>query len=275
MSAVLPTADAATSFDHASAPGGSVLTSALGLARRGLRSITRLPSAFIPALMMPIFQTVAFSGTFFAITKIPGFPTDRSINWFMPLATCMGAGFSGISLGFSTIRDLETGFFDRLRMAPTPPSALILGPLFACWARVVLVVTVVLVVGFAFGARLTGGVLGLATLLTASVGISTIAAGWALALAYRFRDMRGAALMQLTFFNAIFLTDAQSPLFAMRGWLHGVARVNPFTNILRLARDGWLGPTTWAAAWGGLIAMVVLAGATLGFARVSLSRLSD
>jgi hypothetical protein len=46
------------------AEGGSVLRSARGLALRGLRSIRRLPSAFFPALMMPIFQTIAFSGTF-------------------------------------------------------------------------------------------------------------------------------------------------------------------------------------------------------------------
>ena len=53
---------------------------------------------------MPIFQTIAFSGTFFAITRIPGFPTDRSVNWYLPLAACMGSGFSGIALGFSTVR---------------------------------------------------------------------------------------------------------------------------------------------------------------------------
>lgn len=256
------------------ARGGALLRSARGLALRGLRSIRRLPSAFIPALAMPIFQTIAFSGTFFAITKIPGFPTDRSVNWYLPFACCMGSGFSGIGLGFSTVRDIESGFFDRLRMAPTPRLALIIGPLFTAWIRVLIVITSVLIVGFLFGARLTGGVAGLATLYIAGLGVATIAAGWGLGLAYRFGDMRAAALMQLTFFNAIFLSNAQTPLNVMTGWLHSVARINPFTNILRLAREGWLGDVSWQDTWGGLLAILGLAVLTLTFAYRGLAKLS-
>lgn len=263
------------SFDHLAAPGGSVLRSSLGLALRGLRSIVRLPSAFLPAMMMPIFQMIAFSGTFFAVTKIPGFPTDRSINWYLPLAVCMGSGFSGVGLGFSTVRDLETGFFDRLRMAPTPKASLILGPLFAAWVRVAIIATVVVLIGIAFGARLTGGALGLVNLLIAGLGIATIAAGWGLGLAYRFRDMRAAALMQLTLFNALFLTNAQSPLFVMSGWVHTIARINPFTNILRLARTGWLGDVTWNDTWGGLVAIAGLSALALLFAYRGLTKLND
>lgn len=77
---------------------------------RGLLTIRRLPSAFFPSLAMPVFTMIAFAGTYFAITKIPGFPTDRSVNWFMPLGICFGSAFSGIGMGFSTIRDIETGF---------------------------------------------------------------------------------------------------------------------------------------------------------------------
>lgn len=263
------------SLSSGQAQGGAVLRSARGLALRGLRSIRRLPSAFFPALAMPIFQTIAFSGTFFAITKIPGFPTDRSVNWYLPLACCMGSAFSGVGLGFSTVRDIESGFFDRLRMAPSPPVSLIIGPLFTAWIRVLIVVTSTLIVGFAFGARLSDGVIGLATLYVAGLGVATISAGWGLGLAYRFGDMRAAALMQLGLFNAIFLSNAQAPLNVMSGWLHSVARVNPFTNILRLARQGWLGDVSWNDTWGGLVAIAGLAALTLTFAYRGLAKLAD
>ena len=238
------------------ARGGAVLRSSRGLA-------------------MPIFQTVAFSGTFFAITKVPGFPTDRSVNWYLPLACCMGSGFAGVGLGFSTVRDIESGFFDRLRMAPSPRISLIVGPLFTAWIRVMIVITTALIVGFAFGARLTDGVLGLVTLYVAGLGVATVAAGWGLGLAYRFGDMRAAALMQLTLFNALFLTNAQSPLNVMTGWLHSVARINPFTNILRLGREGWLGEVSWQSTWGGLVAIVGLSVLTLTFAYRGLAKLSN
>jgi ABC-2 type transport system permease protein len=257
------------------ASGGATLRSSRGLALRGLRSIRRLPSAFFPALVMPIFQTIAFSGTFFAITKIPGFPTDRSVNWYLPLACCMGSGFAGVGLGFSTVRDIESGFFDRLRMAPSPRLSLIVGPLFTAWIRVLIVVTSTLIVGVILGARLTGGVVGLITLYIAGLGVATIAAGWGLGLAYRFGDMRAAALMQLTLFNALFLTNAQAPLSVMTGWLHAVAKVNPFTNVLRLAREGFLGDVTWNDTWGGLASIVGLGALTLTFAYRGLAKLAN
>ena len=83
----------------------TTMRSSLGLVKRSLINTRRLPSAFFPSLAMPIFNMISFSGTFFAITKMPGFPTDRSVNWFMPLGLAMGSAFSGIALGFSLIRD--------------------------------------------------------------------------------------------------------------------------------------------------------------------------
>jgi ABC-2 type transport system permease protein len=251
------------------------LPASAGIAVRSLRNIRRLPSAFLPALLMPVVQAVAFSGTFFAITQIPGFPTDRSINWFMPLAVLMGSSFAGIGIGFATIRDIESGFYDRLRMSPAPRRALLLGPLLSACTRALLVVTIVLAVGFALGARLTDGPLGLVALYVAGLGMAVLGTGWGLGLAYRFRDMRAAAIMQLTLFLTLFLTTAQAPLYLMEGWLHAVARVNPLTNVLRLARVGFVGDIRWDDVWGGVLALALLGALAMWFARTGLDRLDE
>jgi ABC-2 type transport system permease protein len=251
------------------------LPASTGIAVRSLRNIRRLPSAFLPALLMPVVQAIAFSGTFFAITQIPGFPTNRSINWFMPLAVLMGSSFAGIGMGFATIRDLESGFYDRLRMSPAPRRALLLGPLLSACARALLVVTVVLVVGVALGARLTDGLLGLVPLYMSGLGMAVLGTGWGLGLAYRFRDMRAAAIMQLTLFLSLFLTTAQAPLDVMDGWLHAVARVNPLTNVLRLARVGFMGEIRWDDVWGGMVALTLLGALAMWFARTGLDRLDE
>ena len=254
----------------------ATIPATLGLARRSVRNIVRLPSAFLPSVLMPVFQSIAFAGTFFAIVQIPGFPTDRSINWFLPLGVIMGSGFAGIGMGFAATRDLESGFYDRLRMTPAPRRALVTGPLGAALVRALLATTVVIVVGTIFGARLTHGPLGLIPLYAAAIGIAIAGTGWGLGLAYRFRDMRAAAIMQLTFFLAIFLTDAQTPIDVMEGWLETVARINPLTNVTGLARLGYLDATpTWADAWPGLLTLVVLGALTLWFARRGLETLND
>lgn len=252
------------------------LPASVGLMKRSLVNIVRLPSAFVPSVMMPIFQTIAFAGTFFAIIQIPGFPTDRSINWFLPLGVMMGSGFAGIGIGFATIRDLEGGFYDRLRLTPAPRNALVVGPLLAALARSTIVTTLVFLVGTMFGARLTHGPAGVFPLYVAGLGIATIGTGWGLGLAYRFRDMRAAAIMQLTFFLVIFLTEAQTPLYVMDGWLENVARINPFNNVIRLARVGFLeAPIGGDDVWGGLVALGVIGTVTLFFARRGLDHLSD
>ncbi|MGA1262145.1 MAG: hypothetical protein ACO31F_09055, partial [Ilumatobacteraceae bacterium] len=81
----------------------SVARSSRALSARGMRNMRRLPSTFIPTLAMPIFQAIAFSGTFFAITKLPGFPTDRSVNWYLPLAVVIGNAIALVGHRFTTM----------------------------------------------------------------------------------------------------------------------------------------------------------------------------
>jgi ABC-2 type transport system permease protein len=256
----------------------STVRSSQALMMRGFRTIVRLPSAFFPSLAMPVFTMIAFSGTYFAITKLSGFPTDRSTNWFMPLGICFGAAFSGIGLGFATIRDIETGFYDRLRMSPVSRRALIVGPLFTAWTRVGMLCAFVIPVGLLLGARFTSGPLGVLALVAAALGVSTVSVGWGLGLAFRFGDMRAAAIMQLTMFVVMYLSTAQMPLPLLQGWLHAVARFNPMTNILRLARQGLVSQSnvdylSWANTWGGLVAIVSMSALTLTFARRGLNKL--
>lgn len=253
----------------------ATLSASQGIARRSLRNIRRVPSAFLPALLMPVFQVISFTGTYRGVTDIPGFPTDRSANWFLPLAVVMGSSFAGMGLGFATIRDLESGFYDRLRMSPAPRRSLLLGGLGSALVRASLAIVVVTLVGLALGARFTGGVLGALALVLAGLGIATVGTFWALGLVYRLRDMRAAALMQLTLFFGLFLTEAQTPIPLMTGWLPTVAEYNPLNQVLRLARVGFVGDPQWGDAWPGIVALVVMAVLAALFARRGLASLDN
>ena len=253
----------------------ATLSTSRGIALRSLRNIRRVPSAFLPALLMPVFQVISFTGTYRGVTDIPGFPTDRSANWFLPLAVVMGCSFAGMGLGFATIRDLQSGFYDRLRMSPAPRRSLLLGGLAAALVRASLAIVVVTVVGVALGARFTGGVLGALALVVAGLGIATVGTFWALGLVYRLRDMRAAALMQLTLFFGLFLTEAQTPIPLMTGWLPTVAEYNPLNQVLRLARVGFVGDASWSDAWPGLLTLAVMAALAALFARRGLANLDD
>jgi ABC-2 type transport system permease protein len=252
---------------------GRVVATSIALAKRNIQAIIRVPSAIIPTVVMPLFFVVAFSGSFDGLTKLPEFPTDNIINWMAPFAIVQGAAFGGLGIAFSLGRDLEDGFYDRLLCAPTPRSALLAGPVLGAMIRALLPTAAVLVASFAGGARLVNGPMGLVTLLIACEGVALAAGLWGLGVVYRLKTQRAGALIQVGIFITLFLTTGQVPLEAMTGWLHAVARVNPMTNIMVMAREGFVGELSWANTWPGVVALAVFVAPLSVFAVRGLRKL--
>lgn len=225
------------------------------LAWRSLVYMLRLPATIIPVVVMPVFFVIAFSGAFRAITELPLFPTDNVLDWMAPFAVLQGAAFAGLGASFGAGRDIETGFYDRLLLAPVNRTALVLGPLYYSAVRSLLPLAIVLPVAYLGGARISGGVLGLLSLVVAAVGVAVVSGLWGLGVAYRTRSQRSGTFAQVGIFVAMFLSIGQVPLDVMTGWLHEAARINPMTNVLRLARQGFLGEVTWATTWPGLVSI--------------------
>lgn len=240
---------------------------------RSLVRVRRMPSAFLPSIAMPIFQVIAFSGAFGAAVVLAFEAVGQQIDaldWYVPLAAVQGASFGALGVSFGLIRDLEDGFFDRLLMSPTSRWVHVIGPMFAAFVRALVPVTLVIAVGLIGGMSVPAGLPGLAMVAVAAIGVGVTAAGFALGLTYRMRNMAAATLTQFLIFFTIFLSTSQVPLSFMQGWLHAVARVNPMTNVLRLARQGLLGDVTWDQTWGGLVALGVMLSLATWYARSGL-----
>ena len=242
------------------------------IAARSLKLIPRLPSTFIPSLIMPVFLTIAFTGAFSGLVLLPRFPADEIINWFLPMTIVQGAAFAGVTTGMGVARDLENGFYDRLLSSPASRAALMAGPLVASVLRGLLPFGLLLAAAPFVGADLPGGPLGIGTLAVGSLGIALVAGGWALGLALRFKTMQSAPLMQTGIFLVFFLSTAQMPIELLTGWLHNVARFNPMTNVFELARQGFLGTVTWTHTWPGLVSLLGMAALLLVFAARGMSR---
>ena len=87
-----------------------------------------------------------------------------------------------------------------------------------------------------------------------------VAATWGASLALRFKTQSAAPLMQAGMFLAVLLTTAYAPLELLQGWLQDIARLNPVTQVVEAARQGFIGEDiTWAGTWPGLLAVAGLA----------------
>ena len=126
---------------------GTLLGVSAGLAWRSLILVRRMPSVFLPSLVMPLFILVATSGAFRGISLLPAFEGASYLAFTIPLALVMGAGFAGMNAGMTLARDIEGGFADRLIVSPAPRITLIAGPLVAAGLRSLFTTTVVLIAG--------------------------------------------------------------------------------------------------------------------------------
>jgi ABC-type polysaccharide/polyol phosphate export permease len=62
--------------------------------------------------------------------------------------------------------------------------------------------------------------------------------------------------MQAGMMALILTTTAYAPLALLAGWLQHIARVNPVTQVVEAARQGFVGSVTWAETWPGVLALV-------------------
>lgn len=215
----------------------SALPVAAALWRRSLNEVLRVRGALLPATVAPVVFMLGISGQFGRLTGLDGFPTDSYLSWIVPLSCLQGAGFAGAATGANLARDIEQGWFDRLLVAPVPRPLLVLGPILGAVTRSMVPATVVLLVGFALGAELTGGVLGLLALYVAAAAFCATAALWGVFMAVTLRTQQAGPLMQQGVFLAVFLSTAYTPEVLLRGWLTGAADLNPVTHVLELARQ--------------------------------------
>jgi ABC-2 type transport system permease protein len=77
-------------------------------------------------------------------------------------------------------------------------------------------------------------------------------------LALRFKSQSAAPLMQAGMMGMILLTTAYAPLALLQPWLRQVAEINPVTEVVEAARQGFVGSVTWADTWPGLVALASL-----------------
>ncbi len=227
------------------------------MTRRNLTRVVRMPSIIIPMAIMPLFFVVAFTGSFSGITEVPGFPTRQVINWVAAYALIQGASFAGLGAAGSMATDLDDGFIDRLLLSPIRRSSILVAPLLYTAIRALIPITIVMVASAMSGAAMPGGVLGVTLAYVAGVGGGVVIGAFGLAVVLRMNDIRAMSVVQTLAFVVMFPSIGQVPLVLLSGWMHWVARINPVTNILRMARQGFLGPVTWADTWPGLLALAI------------------
>ena len=217
--------------------GGGLWQVAMTIAWRNIHTYVRRPDLFIPSLVFPLVFLASFAGGLSALGSVPGFHFPAGYTAFQfVFVLCQSAMFAGLFTGFSLAFDFESGFARRLMLAAENRRGIALGYALVALSRSVITLSLVTAVALATGMQITGdgveifGLFGLAALLV------LVGYGWAAGVAFRFRSIQAGPLMQTPVFLIIFLAPVYVPLNLLKGWIHGVASVNPATAFLEAGR---------------------------------------
>ncbi|HEU5252973.1 MAG TPA: ABC transporter permease [Solirubrobacterales bacterium] len=233
------------------------LATIAALMARAKNELVRVPGAAIPGVLAPTIFFLGLNGVFGALTGLRGFDTGSYESFIVPVSMLQGAGFTGAAAGVNLARDYEAGWVDRLLVSPAPRWVLLAGNVLAASVRALVPATFVLAIGFAIGVEWPGldGLLACYAMVAAT---AAVAACWGSMLALHFKSQSAAPLMQAGMMGLILLTPAYAPLALLQPWLEKVAEVNPLTEVLETARQGFVGSVTWAQTWPGLLAVAGL-----------------
>jgi ABC-2 type transport system permease protein len=128
-------------------------------------------------------------------------------------------------------------------------------------ARTTFVGVLLFVVALLTGMQVGGDGLDLAGLVLLSYLTSFAATLWAAGVAMRLRTLQAGPVMQMPVFLVLFLAPVYVPLSLLSGWVHAVAKVNPFTPLIETGRDFISGsPPSAGLAYGIAAVLVVLFG---------------
>jgi ABC-2 type transport system permease protein len=249
----------------------------VALARRALVNSLRRPQFLAPLVIFPTLFLAINVGGLGATRELQGFPrVDGFLDYQLAAAILQSLLLGGVGSGIATALDIEGGFFDRLVASPTPRVALVLGRVVAASVIAAFQVLYFLVLGYAFGATVQGGVLGMLCVL--AIGIVAGRGLGAMGDHTALRARRASTVQGIfpLVFVVLFISSAFFPLELLSAPADVVAQYNPLSFIAAgmrqpIAFSNELGPML-----EGLLAAAGVAAAAIALSILALrGRLRD
>jgi ABC-2 type transport system permease protein len=247
-------------YRKVSLPKAQVPLQVLLMTRRNLLAIFRTPEALIPPIAISVFFLLIYESTLGeAAGFVPGLSGNSYLGFILPLSivssALAGAGIASQNL----VRDLESGYFDKLLLTPISRASLVLGPILAGALILALQTGIVIGVGLLMGLEPVTGVTGLLAVIGIALLLGIGFAGFTVSAALGSGSAAVTQSAGFIFFPLTFLTASFVPLDLLDGWLAAAARLNPITYVLEAMREtlntGW----NSTALWQGVLACLILA----------------
>lgn len=258
------------------ARGTSLPHQVLLLARRSIRGAFASPAGYMPGIVMPLMLITINSSALQDATRIPGFPADRFLDFILVLAFMQGALFATSSAGLGLVRDIETGFLDRLALTPMRAGALVVAQIMGAIVIAMASALLYVAIGLAFGVDFQAGWLGIVALLGLAAWTAFAFATIGAWIALRSGESEALQGVFPLLFASLFLSTVNMPRELIEAdWFAAITRANPVSYMVDGMRSliitGW---DARALAEGVLVLTAVTIVGVAGCARALRRRMA-
>ena len=211
---------------------------------RTLLTTFRTPAAVIPGLAISGFFLLVYNASLGnASNFLPGLAGKSYLAFILPVSVVSSALSGAGVAGQAIVRDISTGYFDKLLLTPINRGALLLGSIIAGAIVLGLQTAIVIVIGLLMGLKPETGVVGLLAVMGLALLLGTGFSGFTVGIALRTGNAAATQGGSFLFFPLTFLTATFVPVALLSGWIKTAAIYNPITYILEAMRsvllDGW------------------------------------
>lgn len=207
-----------------------------GIFGRWIKKTLRRPQFLFFSLVQPVVWFVLFTQAFQSIASVPGFAqvakTSSYVTFFSAAVIIQTVISSAMQSGMGMVTDLESGYMDKMRVAPIHRSAILMGKVLSDGVRIVIQTAVILILGFALGVTISSGVGGLILLLAIAMAFGVAWSGISTFIGLATKNSEATLMISLlTTFPLLFLSTAMMPKVYLPSWVQTVATYNPMSYI--------------------------------------------
>jgi ABC-2 type transport system permease protein len=214
------------------------------ISRRSISRTFRQPVLVFPVVSFPLILLAVNAAGLASVTELPGFPTDRYINFAIIVCFVQGAMFAAINSGTELAGDIQGGFTDRLALTPAHRWVVLAGATMGGTAIASMGTLLYVAVGLVFGVQFETGPAGALVLILLAIYVAFAFSGIGAWLAVLTGSPQAVQGIFPLLFVLLFLSTSNLPLdFITTDWFRTIAEWNPLSWLIDgmrgLVIGGW------------------------------------
>ena len=248
----------------APAPAAALLSDTWYLTGRRLRALGRQPFVLGMGVIQPVIWLFLFGELFHKVIDIPGFGYQGSyLAYLIPGVVAMNAMSGNMWAGMSMIEEIDRGTLNRFLVTPASRLAIMNASVGEQAVSTTVQTLIIVLLGYAGGARYPGGALGIVILVVASIEVGILWGALSNLTGMLLRS-REAIIGVYTFFMLplMFLSSAFIQPGFLPGWMQAIASRNPLNWEVQIGRSALGAAPDWSAIAvraGGLLVLALIA----------------